>query len=1559
MDAAKRAATHRALDSWTVDSSAECQAGDTFGTEVDFFTQQAHFYINGACFQTLKLMDLPKGAWLVPTVTLGPGGQALINMGHRPFITQSASLVHGTLEAIEIRPKWRVVLPDDIEFLAAYMEPSADSRGCPGLSNGHIIEELDRNKEGWILCESGWVRSECLQPASLFAKRGISNIKSQQKMTHRGISNIKSQQKMKKAVSEDGGKIPSFTVLTGGEISDDNMVRLSGASSDGLAIGAEFPQNQADLTFAVTSVSDPDEWDVTSLAFIGLAKSTMIFTELSEDDSETQSRHWGTFPTAWQMHNFICLISCNGEVFGENGRAIGSVFPWRSGDAVRFAIRDGIVKCSLNGASFQKTGATVLDTGSLFPVAGTFRGSQLHVSASFDHGNSMSTFADTATRRPHVSAGFWHVLTMTCDIAKTSLELWLDGERHATFELPGGQAMALEPALGLGIFGPRVGPGSRTSELLGGQVRSLELSTSPLGPAEVWQAHAAKGVWRCREFACGRSSGAPPRRNAAEAVECVACGAARIRSQPRPPGDMDPKLEHILIVTADSFDELVLQSEQPVFLLVHTDWCGACHAVWPIWMQLAKILAGLPLRIAVIDASENDLPPKFFPEAYVPVLKLFPKLPDRECCIPVPFTGNPNDFGSFLTFLAQHTGISPETVCASSFAKYRETHHIDDLIQRIVRAAAFWRFTFDDDDDPRRSLCRFLYARLLEDEDEIASETNLGPLQIDVSLDDVSAAVDGFITPLQAQLAMTPNGMSISPGNQMNLVTEVVAAMELALAKAQPENPFVFVRDVVLLALSSPSSNRARLPRSPLSRRLVSWLFVGVFVARIKRRRSATYRMNFASTAGLRRRAAMLSEALHRHDGSPLLEVLLVQGYPAEGLPHDSATPLWLACQSGDLRAVRLLLACGADPHRIIAGTLPIEAAAEGDHHQVVRCLLQKGSVQGAALHHAAWAGNSTTLVKLLQMGCPATTHIHGCSPLALAAIRGDALCIRLLIEANCDLAMPLTSKLCHSIGLPGGSTPMHVMAVLGHEEACIDCLARPEARTLLSFENDAGQIPADVALHQLRPFLQPSSALMWDHLAQRPIGNPTQSVCQTITSAISGKIDLDSQNCHGWTALTVACASGDISAIQALLHAGANPAMGAGYVWARLLGHPAAAACLLSNGHVETSEERAAWGRLHAARVAPSGTSSNCNKRERSLSDISKTNSERGGPSAELTERCSKAWLPWSPSPTVIQEGFRQHSQRGYSAALQALRTCMHAAVCDHALSAASGIMASATVGPGEQDTVETALLTFDIGRQEIAEASLRTLKVIMDGCKLPAEAAFMVAAGLEPSVLHKVCEAPRSVLAEKLGLALRDLPAMCPSGPLFVGIAITPGTSIGDFLRGGPVPQPGAQGIFMGDQKNRYEPGRLVQWPAPTLLVKEPRIAAAAMRSKEEEEAPAAAIGRDEDIFPKNHGPGVLFMLRRYRSARDVSAFSPRGLLSEFLLPPASLRVVAIRRLTEGDLAPAELRPPWLSSPQTLSCCTTSSLEEASKLPEVLVVLDEEDNRSLEGGQISDMAP
>jgi Ankyrin repeats (3 copies)/Ankyrin repeat len=140
-----------------------------------------------------------------------------------------------------------------------------------------------------------------------------------------------------------------------------------------------------------------------------------------------------------------------------------------------------------------------------------------------------------------------------------------------------------------------------------------------------------------------------------------------------------------------------------------------------------------------------------------------------------------------------------------------------------------------------------------------------------------------------------------------------------------------------------------------------------------------------------------------------------------------ATSPLGKAVQKNDARAVKALLAEGADPNakNIVGRPLLIEAAKRG-YHDIVRALLDKGAHPNArseddltALLAAAEAGHVETVRALLaskaDIDLPRERGlIRGTTPLIAAASAGKAEVVKVLLEkgANVNAKMEVSGNL-------------------------------------------------------------------------------------------------------------------------------------------------------------------------------------------------------------------------------------------------------------------------------------------------------------------------------------------------------------------------------------------------------------------------------------------------------------------------------------------------------------------------------------------------------------------
>ena len=75
-------------------------------------------------------------------------------------------------------------------------------------------------------------------------------------------------------------------------------------------------------------------------------------------------------------------------------------------------------------------------------------------------------------------------------------------------------------------------------------------------------------------------------------------------------GEEAPKdnTDELTEVVTSTFNDIVMDSPNDVFIKFYAPWCGHCQDLAPIWLKLAEILEVVPdLTIAEIDSTENEI----------------------------------------------------------------------------------------------------------------------------------------------------------------------------------------------------------------------------------------------------------------------------------------------------------------------------------------------------------------------------------------------------------------------------------------------------------------------------------------------------------------------------------------------------------------------------------------------------------------------------------------------------------------------------------------------------------------------------------------------------------------------------------------------------------------------------------------------------------------------------------------------------------------------------------------------------------------------------------------
>eukprot|EP00413_Alexandrium_margalefii_P001387 CAMPEP_0204516902 /NCGR_PEP_ID=MMETSP0661-20131031/3384_1 /ASSEMBLY_ACC=CAM_ASM_000606 /TAXON_ID=109239 /ORGANISM="Alexandrium margalefi, Strain AMGDE01CS-322" /LENGTH=526 /DNA_ID=CAMNT_0051522283 /DNA_START=10 /DNA_END=1590 /DNA_ORIENTATION=- len=127
------------------------------------------------------------------------------------------------------------------------------------------------------------------------------------------------------------------------------------------------------------------------------------------------------------------------------------------------------------------------------------------------------------------------------------------------------------------------------------------------------------------------------------------------KSEPEPAQPMGE--DHVLTVTGNTFEKLVLDPNKDVFVEFYAPWCGHCQKLTPEWSKLAKAVKsdGLDAKgvvIAKMDATANECDEEI---SGYPKLVLYPAVPKaRKMRAKLQYSGQ-REFDPLLEFLLENS----------------------------------------------------------------------------------------------------------------------------------------------------------------------------------------------------------------------------------------------------------------------------------------------------------------------------------------------------------------------------------------------------------------------------------------------------------------------------------------------------------------------------------------------------------------------------------------------------------------------------------------------------------------------------------------------------------------------------------------------------------------------------------------------------------------------------------------------------------------------------------------------------------------------------------------
>jgi len=163
----------------------------------------------------------------------------------------------------------------------------------------------------------------------------------------------------------------------------------------------------------------------------------------------------------------------------------------------------------------------------------------------------------------------------------------------------------------------------------------------------------------------------------------VLAGTAKqfIKSEERPPNDLSSDHPHLYHLTANSFDELVINSEKEFLVDIWAEWCGPCVKVGPTIAKLGEVLSKVPgIGIGKLNCDYNTVNKKYFPENGIPNIKFFPKGKKDQ---PIKYSGD-RSLTSFIEFIHENATVKFDIQKFKAIAETIEKiKKVDKLVEEV------------------------------------------------------------------------------------------------------------------------------------------------------------------------------------------------------------------------------------------------------------------------------------------------------------------------------------------------------------------------------------------------------------------------------------------------------------------------------------------------------------------------------------------------------------------------------------------------------------------------------------------------------------------------------------------------------------------------------------------------------------------------------------------------------------------------------------------------------------------------------------------------------------